>query len=117
MKDDCFHAHVQFLMRLLYQLHGNVHPPKNVAYTKQENYTDNGNLEARRRCQVIALGPENEDYDVSGRALCVIFDLYFYVWVPGLDQFEYVHVHQVVVHKQQCYVVARDQFAAAAIDA
>lgn len=42
---------------------------------------------------MLALGLEDEYHDVSGCTLCVIFDLYFNVGVPGLDELEDFHVH------------------------
>jgi hypothetical protein len=66
---------------------------------------------------MLSLGLEHEDYDVPGCTLRVIFEVYFDVGVPRLDEFEDLHVYQVVVYKEQRYVVAHDYFAATAIHA
>jgi hypothetical protein len=64
---------------------------------------------------MLSLGLENEDYDVPGCTLRVIFEVYFDVGVSRLDEFEDLHVYQVVVYKEQRYVVAHDYFPATAI--
>ena len=49
---------------------------------------------------MLSVGLENEDYDVSGCTLRVIFKVYFDVGVSRLDEFEDLHVYQVVVYKE-----------------
>ena len=66
---------------------------------------------------MLSLGLQNEDYDVSGCTLRVIFEVYFDVGVSRLDEFEDLHVNQVVVYKEQRYVVAHDYFPATSIHA
>jgi len=64
---------------------------------------------------MLSVGLENEDDDVSGCTLRVIFNVYFDVGVSRLDEFEDLHVYQVVVYKEQRYVVAHDYFPATAM--